>query len=359
MGKLGLICGSLLVIFYVLTVLCTATTETRSSSNRGQTNRHTNNWAVIVDTSIFFFNYRHAANALSMYRTVKKLGIPDNQIILMLADDMACHPSNPLKAEIFNNRNRQIELYGENIEVDYRGEEVTVENFLRILLGRHLPGTPASKRLDTNEGSNIFIYLSGHGGDEFIKFQDSEEMSSQDIAGVFDQMKIKNRFNEIFFAVDTCQAATLYKHFQTDGVIAMGSSRRNENSYSHHNDGDLGTPVIDRFTYHMLEFMDRQGSKANFGDLLRYLTPQKLMSTAAMDTSHFSRPVSSVRLTDFLGSVLQVDTKLANAGFDPTANYTSSSTKGEEGQENDSQLPQKVAQDKQETSLYTEFEATF
>lgn len=30
-----------------------------------------------------------------MYRTVKRLGIPDNQIILMLADDdMACNPRN-------------------------------------------------------------------------------------------------------------------------------------------------------------------------------------------------------------------------------------------------------------------------
>ena len=38
---------------------------------------HTNNWAVLVDTSRFWFNYRHVANVLSMYRSVKRLGIPD------------------------------------------------------------------------------------------------------------------------------------------------------------------------------------------------------------------------------------------------------------------------------------------
>ena len=38
---------------------------------------HTNNWAVLVDTSIFWFNYRHVANVLSIYRSVKRLGIPD------------------------------------------------------------------------------------------------------------------------------------------------------------------------------------------------------------------------------------------------------------------------------------------
>lgn len=38
---------------------------------------HSNNWAVLVDTSRFWFNYRHVANVLSIYRSVKRLGIPD------------------------------------------------------------------------------------------------------------------------------------------------------------------------------------------------------------------------------------------------------------------------------------------
>lgn len=46
-----------------------------STSNASQP--HTENWALIVCTSRFWFNYRHIANALSMYRVVKKLGIPD------------------------------------------------------------------------------------------------------------------------------------------------------------------------------------------------------------------------------------------------------------------------------------------
>lgn len=44
---------------------------------------HTNNWAVLVCTSRFWFNYRHIANTLSVYRTVKRLGVPDSNIILM------------------------------------------------------------------------------------------------------------------------------------------------------------------------------------------------------------------------------------------------------------------------------------
>ena len=87
--------------------------------------RHTNNWAVLVDTSRFWFNYRHVANVLSIYRSVKRLGIPDSQIILMIADDMACNPRNPRPATVFNNANENINVYGDDVEVDYRGYEVS------------------------------------------------------------------------------------------------------------------------------------------------------------------------------------------------------------------------------------------
>lgn len=53
----------------------------------------------------------------------------------MLGDDMACNPRNIYPAQMFNNENHKIELYGDNIEVDYRGYEVNVKNFLQILTG--------------------------------------------------------------------------------------------------------------------------------------------------------------------------------------------------------------------------------
>lgn len=59
--------------------------------------------------------------------------------------------------------------------------------------GRPTPDTPVSKRLDTNERSNIFIYMTGHGGDEFLKFQDNEEISAFDIADAFQQMHTQKR----------------------------------------------------------------------------------------------------------------------------------------------------------------------
>lgn len=70
---------------------------------------------------------------------MKRLGIPDSQIILMLADDVACNPRNPFAGTVFANAQRKTDLYGEKIEVDYKGEEVSVETFLRLLSGER-PG---------------------------------------------------------------------------------------------------------------------------------------------------------------------------------------------------------------------------
>lgn len=84
------------------------------------------------------------------------------------------------------------------IQVDYRGYEVTVENFLRVLTGRHETSVPRSKRLLSDEGSHILLYMTGHGGDEFLKFQDSEELQSHDLADAVKQMKEKRRYSFLF-----------------------------------------------------------------------------------------------------------------------------------------------------------------
>lgn len=60
--------------------------------------------------------------------------------------------------------------------------------------GRLPESTPPSKRLMTNSRSNIFVYLTGHGGDEFLKFQDNEEISAFDIADAFGGMWAKGRY---------------------------------------------------------------------------------------------------------------------------------------------------------------------
>lgn len=119
-------------------------------------------------------------------------------------------------------------------------------------VGRVPDHYPRSKRLLSDERSNIFFYLTGHGGNEFLKFQDNEEISAFDVADAFETMWQKKRYadcsreraisltdlhplvryNEIFFMIDTCQANTMYSKFYSPNIIATGSSRLGESSYS-------------------------------------------------------------------------------------------------------------------------------
>ncbi|KAI8884889.1 hypothetical protein K501DRAFT_181119 [Backusella circina FSU 941] len=270
---------------------------------------HTNNWAVLVCTSRFWFNYRHVANTLSMYRTVKRLGIPDSNIILMLADDVSCNPRNKYPATVYNNAARLLDLYGDNVEVDYRGYEVTVENFIRMLTGRVSPDTPRSKRLLSDDRSNILVYMTGHGGDEFLKFQDAEEISAYDLADSFKQMSEKKRYNEILFMIDTCQANTMYSKINSTNILATGSSRLDESSYSHHTDYDIGVAVIDSFTYYNLEFLEDidMTSDKTLQDLFNTYDPVKIASHPGIRSDLFNRPLDKVKVTDFFGNVQNVE----------------------------------------------------
>ncbi|KAG6908428.1 hypothetical protein DXG01_004653 [Tephrocybe rancida] len=279
--------------------------------------------------------------------TVKRLGIPDSNIILMLADDASCNSRNKFPGSVYADRGRHIELYGDNIEVDYRGYEVTVENFIRVLTGRMDPSVPRSKRLLTDDRSNVFVYMTGHGGNEFLKFQDNEEISAFDIADAFEQMYQKKRrvstsfcalrstyetgprsYNEIFFMIDTCQANTMYSKFYSPNILATGSSRLGENSYSYENDNDIGVAVIDAYTHYVLEYMEgiNKTSHQTMADLVRasslvavfqVLTipgPQfgsydvgKINSHPGVRSDLFKRPLDQALITDFFGGVAQVE----------------------------------------------------
>ncbi|KAL1129620.1 hypothetical protein AAG570_012565 [Ranatra chinensis] len=271
--------------------------------------QHANNWAVLVDTSRFWFNYRHVANVLSIYRSVKRLGIPDSQIILMIADDMACNPRNPRPATVFNNANQNINVYGDDVEVDYRGYEVTVENFVRLLTGRLPGGTPRSKQLLTNEGSNILVYLTGHGGDGFLKFQDSEEVTSQELADAIEQMWQKRRYNEIFFMIDTCQAASMFEKFYSPNILAVASSLVGEDSLSHHVDPAIGVYIIDRYTYYALAFLEKvhRNSTKTMYEFLSVCPKRVCISTVGVRKDLFQRDTKKASITDFFGAVRHIE----------------------------------------------------
>ena len=234
-----------------------------------------NTWAILVSTSRFWFNYRHGANILSVYHTIKRLGISDSNIILMLADDFACNPRNIYPSTILSDVNDKngFNAYDKEMEVDYRGDEVTVGIFLDVLTGRHASHVSKRKRLQTDNNSNILIYLSGHGGEGFLKFQDSEVLSSQVLAEVFHEMHTQERYYEILLIFETCRAESMIKYLHEKNIFSIASSSYHENSASSQRSQKLGVFVIDEFTAAMLRFFELidQFSSLTLADFVSFL----------------------------------------------------------------------------------------
>ena len=54
------------------------------------------------------------------------------------------------------------------------------------------------------------------------------------------QMHRRQRYREILFVVDTCQAGSLANHIVAPNVVSVGSARVGENSYAQNLDLDVG-----------------------------------------------------------------------------------------------------------------------
>lgn len=50
-----------------------------------------------------------------------------------------------------------------------------------------------SNRLLTDARSNVFVYMTDYGGNEFLEFQDNEEISAFDVADPFEKIWQKKR----------------------------------------------------------------------------------------------------------------------------------------------------------------------
>jgi len=74
----------------------------------------------------------------------------------------------------------------------------------------------------------------------------------------------------------------MYSKFYSPSIIASGSSKIDQSSYSHHADSDVGVAVIDRWTYYVLEFLEtqvlNQSSTKTLGDLFDSYDEEKIHS---------------------------------------------------------------------------------
>jgi legumain len=143
-------------------------------------------WAVLVAGSNGFWNYRHQADVCHAYQVLKKNGFPASNIITMAYDDIANDPENPIPGKLYNKPNGD-DVYAGCV-IDYKGDDVTPENFLAILQGDATKVKGGNgKVLKSTSQSKVFINFSDHGAPGLIAFP-SEYLYANDLNATFTMM---------------------------------------------------------------------------------------------------------------------------------------------------------------------------
>eukprot|EP00347_Sterkiella_histriomuscorum_P003366 403364570 len=224
------------------------------------------------------------------------------QIILMLPENHACNARNPYPGTIYFEADHKENFYCDDVEVDYKGDDLTYETILNILRGRYSNYFPNSKRLNANEKTKIFIYMNGHGGENFFKIQDTEVLHSEDFGKVFNEMNIKHLYSDILLIVDTCEAMTLFDQVNAPNILMIGSSILGEHAFSHQVDEKLNTYVNDKFTYYLFELMRSKNfnRKVRISDFPSLFPSSKLDSTLEIKNTYKVKTADQVYLHEYI-----------------------------------------------------------
>lgn len=169
--------------------------------------------------------------------------------------------------------------------------------------GRYEDFYPASKRLQTNANSRIFIYFNGHGGENFFKIQDTDLIHSEDLAKVFNEMHIKGLYKEILIIIDTCEGESMYHQVDAPNLLLVYTSENHESAIADETDGVLNTFLSDKFSGEFGEFLFApNGYKARpdfkISDFPKWFTYEKVKShVGVINTSE--RQTSDILLKEY------------------------------------------------------------
>ncbi|MGE5370729.1 MAG: C13 family peptidase [Solirubrobacterales bacterium] len=213
--------------------------------------------AVIVATSHSWDNYRHQADALTIYQLLRKNGVSDQDIILFSVDDVPWMPENSPRG------NLRHEMGGANLRknavIDYSGAAVTPDNLRKVLLGQRSPQTPVVLESDAN--TNVLFYLVGHGMPRAINFANGQQLTDKSLARLFDEMYRAKKYRQVLMLVEACNGASLAMQLTTPGVLFLSGSSSIESSFGANYDPEIRQWLSDEFTAQSIKAMAEPGLK--------------------------------------------------------------------------------------------------
>jgi hypothetical protein len=245
----------------------------------------TDQYAVLVQGSTGFINYRHQADVLSVYQALRRGGFPDDHIILIIDGGIANDPQNPEPGIIRASLNGPDLLGGhDNLPaavVDYNSADLTAKDVTSILQGVGGPG------------ANVLLYWSGHGrstghggADEFC-WRDApsgQGFTASLLAETVRQMQ----FRKLCIAAEPCYGECVISAIEgIPGVLAMSGASAAEQSWADCWSNDAHVWLCDRFSQNLVSCLS-DNPDTSFRDLFLYCAQHTLGSHARIvNAAHF------------------------------------------------------------------------
>ena len=204
-------------------------------------------YALLMATSHGWNNYRHQADVLQTYQLLKSNGLSDDRIILILADDLVQSDANPLNGVVRNRLNGE-NLY-EDVNIDYKLSEISVQNLKDILTGNKTEETPIV--LSSGAGDNVLFFTSGHGtlNGMALEVHDNTMLTPVFWNDLFEQMYEKQNYRQLFWVLESCYSGRIGEAIHTPGVMLMTGANSYETSKSYMYDSELKNWLANKFAY--------------------------------------------------------------------------------------------------------------
>ncbi|VVC37944.1 Peptidase C13, legumain [Cinara cedri] len=218
-------------------------------------------WVVLVSGSDSWRRgYRHQADVCHAYQIVKANGIPEENIILMMVDDMAYNPKNPTPGVMINRPNGT-NVY-EGVVVDYKGADVNSTNFLNIITGNKsaMKSIGSGKVVEGGRHDTIFINFVDHGTTGLVAFP-NDFLYADQLNDAFNTMYANKSYRKMLLYIEACESGSMFDGILNDetkifAVTAAGPRENSWGCYCEEESGPYKTCLGDSFSVSWMEDLD-------------------------------------------------------------------------------------------------------
>ena len=206
--------------------------------------------AVLICGSEGWYNYRHQADLLYVYSTLKANNFTDDDIILIMRDDIAYHPKNKYPGVIKASEDGE-NLY-QDVVIDYRADTLGVKDIEDILVGNR--NDRLTTVLESTEKDNVLLYWTGHGTNQSFSWLDTrEKFTDRQMERTIRKMYEDKKYLSMLIFTEPCYSGSVIQAIEgIPLVLGITAANNNESSFAENYSDELGVWMCDRFTLNLM-----------------------------------------------------------------------------------------------------------